>query len=99
MQRETRTCLEYASLLEKTFAILSYSKALATKHRASSKSLLFLALACLKDLGVSVILSSEELLALVMLRLLGVPSNSAQSLLTLMPVSLSYSYATALLRV
>ncbi|KAH6197473.1 hypothetical protein HBI43_240490 [Parastagonospora nodorum] len=73
---------------------LSYSKALATKHRASSKSLLFLALACLKDLG----LSSEELLALVMLRLLGAPSNSAQSLLTLMPVSLSYSYATALLR-
>ncbi|KAH6242090.1 hypothetical protein HBI42_241570 [Parastagonospora nodorum] len=60
----------------------------------SNKSLLFLALACLKDLG----LSSEELLALVMLRLLGAPSNSAQSLLTLMPVSLSYSYATALLR-
>ncbi|KAH6134262.1 hypothetical protein HBI68_245290 [Parastagonospora nodorum] len=87
MQRETRT--------QKTFAILFYSKALATKHRASSKSLLFLALACLKDLG----LSSEELLALVMLQLLGVPSNSAQSLLTLMPVSLSYSYATALLRV
>ncbi|KAH6268688.1 hypothetical protein HBI40_217830 [Parastagonospora nodorum] len=83
-----------ASLLEKTFAILSYSKALATKHRASSKSLLFLALACLKDLG----LSSEELLALVILRLLGAPSNSTQSSLTLMPVSLSYSYATALLR-
>ncbi|KAH5292621.1 hypothetical protein HBI50_245560 [Parastagonospora nodorum] len=73
-----------ASLLEKTFtiavqneldykAILSYSKALATKHRASSKSLLFLALACLKDLE----LSSEELLALVMLQLLGAPSNSA----------------------
>ncbi|KAH5104415.1 hypothetical protein HBH71_209860 [Parastagonospora nodorum] len=100
MQRETRTYLRYASLLEKTFAILFYSKALAIKHRASSggKSLLFLALACLKDLGVSVVLSSEELLALVVLRLLGAPSNSAQSLLTLMPVSLSYSYATALLR-
>ncbi|KAH3956190.1 hypothetical protein HBH51_249280 [Parastagonospora nodorum] len=66
-----------ASLLEKTFAILFYSKALATKHRASSKSLLFLALACLKDLGVLVVLSSEELLALVMLRLLEAPSNSA----------------------
>ncbi|KAH5402813.1 hypothetical protein HBI46_220800 [Parastagonospora nodorum] len=98
MQRETRTHLRYASLLEKTFAILFYSKALATKHRASSKSLLFLALACLKDLGVSVVLSSKELLALVVLRLLGAPSNSAQSSLTLMPVSLSYSYATALLR-
>ncbi|KAH5137528.1 hypothetical protein HBH69_228610 [Parastagonospora nodorum] len=80
--------------LEKTFTILFYSKALATKHRASSKSLLFLALAYLKDLG----LSSEELLALVILRLLEAPSNSAQSLLTLMPISLSYSYATALLR-
>ncbi|KAH6047933.1 hypothetical protein HBI67_229650 [Parastagonospora nodorum] len=76
------------SLLEKTFAIavqnkldykaiLSYSKAPATKHRASSKSLLFLALACLKDLEVLVILSSEELSALVMLRLSGAPSNSA----------------------
>ncbi|KAH6380310.1 hypothetical protein HBI34_017460 [Parastagonospora nodorum] len=63
-----------------------------------NKSLLFLALACLKDLGVSVVLSSEELSALVMLRLSGAPSNSAQSSLTLMPVSLSYSYATALLR-
>ncbi|KAH4400471.1 hypothetical protein HBH92_231910 [Parastagonospora nodorum] len=49
-------------------AILSYSKALATKHRASSKSLLFLALAYLKDLGVLVILSSKELLALVILQ-------------------------------
>ncbi|KAH4008013.1 hypothetical protein HBI09_237900 [Parastagonospora nodorum] len=67
MQRETRT---HASLLKKTFAILSYSKALATKHRASSKSLLFLALACLKNLGVLVILSSEELLALVILSIL-----------------------------
>ncbi|KAH5188587.1 hypothetical protein HBH76_102070 [Parastagonospora nodorum] len=68
MQRETKTRLRYTlNLLEKTFAILSYSKALATKHRASSKSLLFLALACLKNLGVLVILSSEELLALVIL--------------------------------
>ncbi|KAH5438240.1 hypothetical protein HBI64_187030 [Parastagonospora nodorum] len=91
--------LYYSSLLEKTFAILFYSKALATKHRASSKSLLFLALACLKNLGVLVILSSEELLALVILQqLLEAPSNSAQSLLTLMPISLSYSYVTALLR-
>ncbi|KAH5217091.1 hypothetical protein HBI62_159910 [Parastagonospora nodorum] len=64
----------------------------------SNKSLLFLALACLKDLGVLVILSSEELLALVILQLLGAPSNSAQSLLTLMPISLSYSYVTILLR-
>ncbi|KAH3920996.1 hypothetical protein HBH89_066540 [Parastagonospora nodorum] len=61
-----------ASLLEKTFAILFYSKALATKHRKQYKSLLFLALACLKDLG----LSSKELLALVILQLLGAPSNS-----------------------
>ncbi|KAH4342232.1 hypothetical protein HBH98_169230 [Parastagonospora nodorum] len=68
MQRETRT--------QKTFAILFYSKALAIKHRVSSKSLLFLALACLKNLEVLVILSSEELLALVILRLLGAPSNS-----------------------
>ncbi|KAH3965407.1 hypothetical protein HBH51_149540 [Parastagonospora nodorum] len=64
----------------------------------SNKSLLFLALAYLKDLEVLVILSSKELLALVMLRLLEAPSNSAQSSLTLMPISLSYSYATALLR-
>ncbi|KAH5703559.1 hypothetical protein HBI20_248010 [Parastagonospora nodorum] len=34
----------------------------------SNKSLFFLALACLKDLEVLVILSSEELLALVMLK-------------------------------
>ncbi|KAH5215018.1 hypothetical protein HBI62_172250 [Parastagonospora nodorum] len=51
-------------------AILSYSKALAIKHRASSKSLLFLALAYLKNLGVLVILSSKELLALVILSIL-----------------------------
>ncbi|KAH6037119.1 hypothetical protein HBI54_182240 [Parastagonospora nodorum] len=89
MQRETRTYLRctlkkdfrYTELISKQAvrneldykAILFYSKALAIKHRASSKSLLFLALACLKDLG----LSSEELLALVMLRLLEAPSNSA----------------------
>ncbi|KAH5460225.1 hypothetical protein HBI30_037890 [Parastagonospora nodorum] len=59
--------------LEKTFAILFYSKALAIKHRASSKSLLFLALAYLKNLE----LSSKELLALVILQLLEAPSNSA----------------------
>ncbi|KAH5454922.1 hypothetical protein HBI30_100700 [Parastagonospora nodorum] len=84
-----------ASLLEKTFAILT----LNTLLLGPNKSLLFLALACLKDLEVLVVSSSEELLALVILQqLLGAPSNSAQSLLTLMPVSLSYSYATALLR-
>ncbi|KAH5748854.1 hypothetical protein HBI93_253570 [Parastagonospora nodorum] len=69
MQRETRTYLRYT--LRKDFcynykAILFYSKALATKHRKHSKSLLFLALACLKDLG----LSSKELLALVILSIL-----------------------------
>ncbi|KAH6354778.1 hypothetical protein HBI34_234090 [Parastagonospora nodorum] len=86
-----------ASLLEKTFAILFYSKALATKHRASSKSLLFLALACFKNLE----LSSKELLALVILSILRriiVDNNSTQSLLTLISISLSYSYVTALLR-
>ncbi|KAH5609344.1 hypothetical protein HBI26_037820 [Parastagonospora nodorum] len=62
MQRETRT--------QKTFTILFYSKALAIKHRKQYKSLLFLALACLKDLGVLVILSSKELLALVILSIL-----------------------------
>ncbi|KAH6198613.1 hypothetical protein HBI43_234780 [Parastagonospora nodorum] len=94
-----------ASLLEKTFAIraeLISNKELKLTLNilllGSNKSLLFLALACLKDLGVLVILSSKELLALVMLRLLEASSNSAQSLLTLMPISLSYSYATALLR-
>ncbi|KAH5292178.1 hypothetical protein HBI50_247150 [Parastagonospora nodorum] len=91
MQRETRTRLGY--MLNKELKLT-----LNTLLLGSNKSLLFLALACLKDLGVSVILSSKELLALVMLRLLEAPSNSAQSLLTLMPVSLSYSYATALLR-
>ncbi|KAH4914031.1 hypothetical protein HBH73_253720 [Parastagonospora nodorum] len=101
MQRETRTQKTFAIAVQNELdykAILSYSKALATKHRASSKSLLFLALACLKDLEVLVILSSEELLALVILRLSEAPSNSAQSSLTLMPISLSYSYATALLK-
>ncbi|KAH6004928.1 hypothetical protein HBI83_194690 [Parastagonospora nodorum] len=48
-------------------AILFYSKALAIKHRVSNKSLLFLALAYFKNLEVLVILSSEELLALVIL--------------------------------
>ncbi|KAH5805027.1 hypothetical protein HBI93_253300 [Parastagonospora nodorum] len=66
MQRETRTYLRYT--LRKDFrynykAILSYSKALATKYRVSNKSLLFLALAYLKDLE----LSSKKLLALVIL--------------------------------
>ncbi|KAH6509992.1 hypothetical protein HBI81_261300, partial [Parastagonospora nodorum] len=42
---------------------LFYSKALAIKHRKHSKSLLFLALAYLKNLE----LSSKELLALVIL--------------------------------
>ncbi|KAH6052168.1 hypothetical protein HBI67_206580 [Parastagonospora nodorum] len=91
MQRETRTRLRYT--LSKELKLT-----LNTLLLGSNKSLLFLALACLKDLEVSVILSSKELSALVILRLLGAPSNSAQSLLTLMPVSLSYSYVTALLR-
>ncbi|KAH3911554.1 hypothetical protein HBH56_136400 [Parastagonospora nodorum] len=91
MQRETRTYLRYtlSKELKLTLNILLLG---------SNKSLLFLALACLKDLEVSVILSSEELLALVILRLLEAPSNSAQSSLTLIPISLSYSYATALLK-
>ncbi|KAH4194451.1 hypothetical protein HBI95_197980 [Parastagonospora nodorum] len=83
-------------------AILFYSKALAIKHRASNKSLLFLALAYFKNLEVLVILSSEELLALVILSILRriiVDNNFAQSLLTLILISLSYSYVTTLLRV
>ncbi|KAH4345919.1 hypothetical protein HBH98_117920 [Parastagonospora nodorum] len=91
MQRETRTHLRYT--LSKELKLM-----LNTLLLGSNKSLLFLALACLKDLGVLVILSSKELLALVILRLLEAPSNSAQSLLTLMLISLSYSYVTALLR-
>ncbi|KAH5459111.1 hypothetical protein HBI31_229040 [Parastagonospora nodorum] len=91
MQRETETYLRYT--LSKELKLT-----LNTLLLGPNKSLLFLALAYLKNLEVSVILSSKELLALVMLRLLGAPSNSAQSLLTLMPVSLSYSYVTALLR-
>ncbi|KAH4554593.1 hypothetical protein HBH86_097990 [Parastagonospora nodorum] len=68
-----------ASLLEKTFAIraeLISNKELKLTLNilllGPNKSLLFLALACLKDLG----LSSKELLALVILQLLGAPSNS-----------------------
>ncbi|KAH5496532.1 hypothetical protein HBI52_193910 [Parastagonospora nodorum] len=83
-------------------AILFYSKALAIKHRASNKSLLFLALAYFKNLEVLVILSSEELLALVILSILRriiVDNNFTQSLLTLILISLSYSYVTTLLRV
>ncbi|KAH5258121.1 hypothetical protein HBI71_124590 [Parastagonospora nodorum] len=89
MQRETRTQLISNKELKLT---------LNTLLLGSNKSLLFLALAYLKNLGVLVILSSEELLALVILSILQAPSNSAQSLLTLMPISLSYSYVTALLR-
>ncbi|KAH6195953.1 hypothetical protein HBI15_220620 [Parastagonospora nodorum] len=91
MQRETRTYLKYtlSKELKLTLNILLLGP---------NKSLLFLALAYLKNLGVLVVLSSKELLALVILQLLEAPSNSAQSLLTLMPISLSYSYATALLR-
>ncbi|KAH4178341.1 hypothetical protein HBH43_022750 [Parastagonospora nodorum] len=105
MQRETRTRLRYMlRLLEYRYAISiirRYKELKLTLNillLSSNKSLLFLALAYLKDLEVLVILSSKELLALVILQLLGAPSNSAQSLLTLMPISLSYSYATALLR-
>ncbi|KAH5241629.1 hypothetical protein HBI70_246250 [Parastagonospora nodorum] len=65
MQRETRTYLRYtlSKELKLTLNILLLGP---------NKSLLFLALACLKDLG----LSSKELLALVILQLLGAPSNS-----------------------
>ncbi|KAH5665108.1 hypothetical protein HBI21_248940 [Parastagonospora nodorum] len=71
---------------------------------SSSKSLLFLALACLKDLGVLVVvLPFRELLnnikkRLIAASILHLEYNSAQSSLTLIPVSLSYSYVTALLR-
>ncbi|KAH6197468.1 hypothetical protein HBI42_169190 [Parastagonospora nodorum] len=90
MQRETRTYLRYtlSKELKLTLNILLLGP---------NKSLLFLALAYLKDLEVLVILSSKELLALVILSILS-PSNFAQSLLTLMPIFLSYSYATTLLR-
>ncbi|KAH4798236.1 hypothetical protein HBH61_253130, partial [Parastagonospora nodorum] len=57
---------------------LFYSKALAINCNNSSKSLLFLALACLKNLEVLVILSSKELLALVILQS---KRNSAESLI------------------
>ncbi|KAH5421503.1 hypothetical protein HBI47_134490 [Parastagonospora nodorum] len=70
MQRETRTCLRYT--LSKELKLT-----LNTLLLGSNKSLLFLALACLKDLGVLVVLSSKELLALVILQLLGAASNSA----------------------
>ncbi|KAH4263399.1 hypothetical protein HBI04_194340 [Parastagonospora nodorum] len=63
MQRETRTYLKYtlSKELKLTLNILLLG---------SNKSLLFLALAYLKDLGVLVILSSKELLALVILSIL-----------------------------
>ncbi|KAH5348763.1 hypothetical protein HBI49_195660 [Parastagonospora nodorum] len=70
---------------------------LLLSSKASNKSLLFLALACFKNLE----LSSKELLALVILSILRriiVDNNSTQSLLTLISISLSYSYVTALLR-
>ncbi|KAH5088950.1 hypothetical protein HBH72_237770 [Parastagonospora nodorum] len=102
MQRETKTRLRYTlRLLEYCYAISIIRQLISNKELkltlnilllGPNKSLLFLALACLKNLE----LSSKELLALVIL--VKAPSNSAQSLLTLMPVSLSYSYATALLR-
>ncbi|KAH5309932.1 hypothetical protein HBI50_159660 [Parastagonospora nodorum] len=105
MQRETRTYLKYTlRLLEYCYAISIIRRYKELKLTLNilllgpNKSLLFLALAYLKNLGVSVVLSSKELLALVILQLLEAPSNSAQSLLTLMPISLSYSYVTALLR-
>ncbi|KAH3972611.1 hypothetical protein HBI56_241610 [Parastagonospora nodorum] len=75
---------------------------LLLSSKASNKSLLFLALAYFKNLEVLVILSSEELLALVILSILRriiVDNNFAQSLLTLILISLSYSYVTTLLRV
>ncbi|KAH4258537.1 hypothetical protein HBI03_143320 [Parastagonospora nodorum] len=75
---------------------------LLLSSKASNKSLLFLALAYFKNLEVLVILSSEELLALVILSILRriiVDNNFAQSLLTLILISLFYSYVTTLLRV
>ncbi|KAH4067013.1 hypothetical protein HBH50_134220 [Parastagonospora nodorum] len=76
MQRETRTYLRYtlSKELKLTLNILLLG---------SNKSLLFLALACLKDLGVLVILSSKELLALVILSILRriVVDNYATALL------------------
>ncbi|KAH5405735.1 hypothetical protein HBI32_155200 [Parastagonospora nodorum] len=84
MQRETRTYLKYTlRLLEYRYAISIIRRykelklMLNTLLLGSNKSLLFLALAYLKDLGVLVILSSKELLALVILQLLEAPSNSA----------------------
>ncbi|KAH6210183.1 hypothetical protein HBI15_154420 [Parastagonospora nodorum] len=70
MQRETRTRLRYT--LSKELKLM-----LNILLLGSNKSLLFLALAYLKNLGVLVILSSKELLALVILQLLEAPSNSA----------------------
>ncbi|KAH5576747.1 hypothetical protein HBI24_184390 [Parastagonospora nodorum] len=76
MQRETRTRLRYTlnKELKLTLNILLLGP---------NKSLLFLALACLKDLGVLVILSSKELLALVILGILRriVVDNYATALL------------------
>ncbi|KAH4008344.1 hypothetical protein HBI09_237000 [Parastagonospora nodorum] len=63
MQRETRTRLRYT--LSKELKLT-----LNTLLLGPNKSLLFLALAYLKDLGVLVILSSKELLALVILSIL-----------------------------
>ncbi|KAH6289530.1 hypothetical protein HBI39_210310 [Parastagonospora nodorum] len=70
MQRETRIYLRY--ILNKELKLT-----LNILLLGSNKSLLFLALAYLKNLRVLVILSSEELLALVILQLLEAPSNSA----------------------
>ncbi|KAH5000442.1 hypothetical protein HBI77_162630 [Parastagonospora nodorum] len=73
MQRETRTYLKYIlRLLEYRYAISiirRYKELKLTLNillLGSNKSLLFLALAYLKDLG----LSSKELLALVILSIL-----------------------------
>ncbi|KAH5799444.1 hypothetical protein HBI89_145810 [Parastagonospora nodorum] len=66
MQRETRTYLRYT--LSKELKLM-----LNILLLGSNKSLLFLALAYLKDLE----LSSKKLLALVILQLLEAPSNSA----------------------
>ncbi|KAH6308981.1 hypothetical protein HBI38_187570 [Parastagonospora nodorum] len=65
MQRETRTRLKYT--LSKELKLMLNILLLGSN---GGKSLLFLALACLKNLGVLVILSSEELLALVILSIL-----------------------------
>ncbi|KAH5844303.1 hypothetical protein HBI88_252950 [Parastagonospora nodorum] len=69
MQRETRTYLRYTLRKDFCYKLISNKELklmLNILLLGPNKSLLFLALACLKDLG----LSSKELLALVILSIL-----------------------------